>query len=38
VTIKLRNGRTVVRHGSDRLVDHPVPSGHNPLAVVKPGP
>ena len=38
VTIKLRNGRTVVRHGSDRLVTHLVASGHNPLAVVKPGP
>jgi hypothetical protein len=38
VMIRLRSGRTVVRHGSDRLVTRPVPSGHNPLAVVKPGP
>jgi hypothetical protein len=37
VTIRLRNGRTVVRHSSDRLVTHLMPSGNN-LAVVKPGP
>jgi hypothetical protein len=26
VTLRLRDGRTVVRHGSDRLVDHPIPT------------
>jgi hypothetical protein len=26
VTLRLRDGRTVVRHRSDRLVDHPIPT------------
>jgi hypothetical protein len=30
VTLRLRNGRTVVRHGSDGLVDHPIRRGRTP--------